>query len=50
MAEMKLGEVEAIYQSAAQNGAPIAHDAFLHYPDQPEPDWQPERLQGRLGR
>jgi predicted dehydrogenase len=43
-----LGEVEAIYQSAARDGAPITHDAFLHYPDQPEPDWQPERLQGRL--
>jgi hypothetical protein len=44
-----LGEVEAIYESAAHNGAPIPHDTFLHYPDKVPPDWRPERLQGRLG-
>jgi len=44
-----LGEVEAIYESAAQGGAPISHNAFLHYPDKVPPDWTPERLQGHLG-
>ena len=45
-----LGEVEAIYQSAAAHGAPIPHERFLHYPDQVAADWQPERLQGLLAR
>lgn len=45
-----LGEVEAIYESAAHNGQPIGHDKFLHYPDKVAPDWQPERLQGLLGK
>jgi predicted dehydrogenase len=43
-----LGEVEAIYQSAAQHGTPIRHDRFLHYPDRVGEDWQPERLQQLL--
>ena len=45
-----LGEVEAIYESAAQDGAPISHDRFLHYPDRVPAGWTPERLQGRFGR
>jgi len=44
-----LGEVEAIYQSAARGGAPIPHDQFLHYPDKVAPGWTPERLQDLLG-
>jgi len=44
-----LGEVEALYQSAASGGVPIPHDQFLHYPDKVSPDWQPERLQAVLG-
>jgi predicted dehydrogenase len=40
-----LGEVEAIYQSAARHGEPISHDRFLHYPDRVPEGWQPERLQ-----
>ncbi len=45
-----LGEVEAIYESAAQDGAPISHDRFLHYPDRVPAGWTPERLQRRFGR
>lgn len=45
----RMGEVEAIYQSAAAHGAPISHEQFLHYPDAVPADWQPERLQGLLG-
>ena len=44
-----LGEVEAIYQSAANDGAPVSHDQFLHYPDAVPADWEPERLQARMG-
>lgn len=44
-----LGEVEAIYQSAAAQGTPIPHNQFLHYPDAVPPDWRPERLQRLLG-
>ena len=44
-----LGEVEALYQSAAQDGAPIHHRDFLHYPDEVETSWSPERLQSRFG-
>lgn len=43
-----LGEVEAIYQSAAANGKPISHDSFLHYPDRVGDNWRPERLQQLL--
>lgn len=43
-----LGEVEAIYQSAARHGEPITHSDFLHYPDKVPPEWQPERLEGIL--
>jgi predicted dehydrogenase len=45
-----LGEVEAIYESAAQDGAPVSHDRFLHYPDHVPADWSPQRLQGRFGK
>lgn len=43
-----LGEVEAIYESAAQHGRPLSHEHFLHYPDRVPPDWQPQRLQQLL--
>jgi predicted dehydrogenase len=43
-----LGEVEAIYQSAAKHGKPISHNSFLHYPDRVAENWQPERLQRLL--
>jgi len=43
-----LGEVEAIYQSAARHGEPVSHDRFLHYPDRVSEDWLPERLQQLL--
>ena len=44
-----LGEVEAIYESAARDGTPITHDRFLHYPDRVPADWVPQRLQSRIG-
>lgn len=44
-----LGEVEAIYDSAARNGQPIEHDHFRHYPDPVPEGWQPERLQSLFG-
>ncbi len=44
-----LGEVEAIYESAAAHGAPCTHDRFLHYPDRAPADWTPERLQVLYG-
>jgi predicted dehydrogenase len=43
-----LGEVEAIYQSAAAGGQPVSHQQFLHYPDRVPPDWTAERLEGHL--
>ncbi len=43
-----LGEVEAIYESATNDGQPIAHDRFLHYPDRVPEGWTPERLQSRF--
>lgn len=43
-----LGQVEAFYQSAAQNGTPISQENFLRYPQPVPPDWQPERLQDKL--
>ncbi len=45
-----LGQVEALYQSAADNGRPIHRDHFLRYPDSVPMSWQPERLQGKLKR
>lgn len=45
-----LGEVEAIYDSAAQNGRPVSHENFLHYPDRVSAEWQPQRLQQHLRR
>lgn len=45
-----LGEVEAIYESAAHHGRPISHEHFLHYPDRVPPDWRPQRLQQLLHR
>lgn len=43
-----LGEVEAIYESAARHGAPVSHEHFLHYPDRVPAGWQPQRLQQLL--
>ena len=43
-----LGEVEALYNSAAQNGLPIDKEKFFKYPQSVPNDWQPERLQGKL--
>jgi predicted dehydrogenase len=43
-----LGQVEALYESAAENGAVIERDRFLRYPDPPPDNWRPERLQTRL--
>lgn len=43
-----LGEVEAIYSSAARGGEPVSHAEFLHYPDTVADDWAPQRLQGLL--
>ena len=40
-----LGEVEALYESAATNGAPVESKDFFKFP-KPVPDgWIPERLQ-----
>ncbi|MBN2410549.1 Gfo/Idh/MocA family oxidoreductase [candidate division KSB1 bacterium] len=40
-----LGEVEALYESAAHHGAPVENTDFFKYP-KPVPDgWKPERLQ-----
>ncbi len=43
-----LGEVEALYQSAAQDGVPIERKDILYYPKPAPANWQPERLQGKL--
>jgi predicted dehydrogenase len=45
-----LGEVEALYDSAAQSGVTIDHHLFWRYPKTTPPNWQPERLQGKLVR
>jgi len=45
-----LGEVEALYVSAARGGCPIENAAFLRYPAEPPAGWQPERLQSIYGR
>ncbi|UCE04831.1 MAG: Gfo/Idh/MocA family oxidoreductase [bacterium] len=43
-----LGQVEALYKSAANNGIPIHRDNFFRYPQPASVDWKPERLQGKL--
>lgn len=43
-----LGEVEALYESAATNGSVISREQFWQYPRMTPPDWKPERLQGKL--
>ena len=40
-----LGQVEALYDSAANNGAVVESADFLKYPQPVPQDWQPERLQ-----
>ncbi len=44
-----LGEVEALYQSAASDGATIERNDIFYYPKSVPAGWQPERLQnGKL--
>jgi predicted dehydrogenase len=43
-----LGQVEALYQSAAHDGKVVEKKDFLLYPAAAPPSWQPERLQGKL--
>lgn len=44
-----LGEVEALYESAANNGAVVERNDFFHYPKSVPHGWTPERLQnGKL--
>ena len=44
-----LGEVEALYESAANNGSVVERSDFFHYPKAVPNGWTPERLQnGRL--
>ena len=44
-----LGEVEALYESAVNNGAVVERSDFFHYPKQVPAEWTPERLQnGKL--
>ena len=43
-----LGQVEALYESAANTGTPIHRNEFLRYPNSVPPNWKPERLQGKL--
>lgn len=43
-----LSEVEAQYESAAEEGKPIAAEDITYYPNPVDQDWQPERLQGKL--
>lgn len=45
-----MGEVEALYESAAQEGAVVPNTRFWRYPQVPATGWQPERLQTRYGR
>jgi predicted dehydrogenase len=45
-----MGEVEALYESAAQEGVPVPSARFLRYPNCPDASWRPERLQGRYGK
>jgi len=43
-----LGEVEALYESAATGGTPISRAQFWRYPKAVPPNWHPERLAGKL--
>jgi predicted dehydrogenase len=45
-----MGEVEALYESAAREGGPVRNTDFLRYPKCPDENWQPERLQDRYGK
>jgi predicted dehydrogenase len=45
-----MGEVEALYDSAAGEGRPVRNADFYRYPKCPDEYWQPERLQDRYGR
>ncbi len=45
-----MGEVEALYESAADEGRPVTNQSFLRFPRKVEEYWQPERLQGWYGR
>lgn len=45
-----MGEVEALYESAAGEGRPVRNVDFLRYPKYPDECWQPERLQDRYGK
>ncbi len=45
-----MGEVEALYESAASEGTPVRNADFLRYPRLPDEYWRPERLQGRYGK
>jgi predicted dehydrogenase len=45
-----MGEVEALYESAAREGVPVPSQKFLRYPNCPDESWRPERLQGRYGK
>jgi len=40
-----LGEVEALYESAAGNGVPVEQKNFFKYPEPVPAGWKPERLQ-----
>ncbi len=40
-----LGQVEALYDSAANNGAPVESKDFFKYPKPVPANWEPERLQ-----
>ncbi len=44
-----MGEVEALYDSAAHEGVPVRNADFFRYPKCPDEYWQPERLQDRYG-
>jgi predicted dehydrogenase len=43
-----LSEVEAQYESAAEEGKPVDASDIRYYPNPVSSDWQPERLQGKL--
>lgn len=45
-----MGEVEAMYESAAQEGVPVRNCDFPRYPKRMDEYWQPERLQGKFGK
>ena len=43
-----LGQVEALYESAADAGKPVHRDNFFRYPHPVPTNWKPERLKGKL--